>query len=423
MENAVVMVVDKYSIGAHLARLTAGVKYPADYSRKSRNVYYTKEFYSILVDLANIRKGTRVFFYKRRIDEPPDERGFMGEWEAIPLPDTETVAYEDLSNDLYGDGCVIHARCPQCGCPKSSLSEGKPVCAACKQYLQGHILPLRSQLQQVHIYSNYLDDNTAYVDITDNGRLSTLIFRKIYGAGRERSVNPILPEETTKLRRLLQRVQDQKQNELVPVPCTAPCFPSLSNIKSISFYLDFSQKYPIKRSNLCVQGYLHDSHGRVIYETILEFWMMYKLLKNSQTLFHLLELNKKEIIEWFSNQVLFGIGGEKSDILILTQNEEGTRCRAIVIELKKDLIDQNSISQITKYSYWIAQLVTSQITRVANPFIITPVVIGFRKARHLTYSSQYRFQIPYEHPLQVQVEPVITLGYAVSQNDIVLKRI
>jgi hypothetical protein len=95
-QKAVVLVVDKYSQDVHLASLTAGVKYPVKFSNQA-GIAYTRGFYSILADLANVQPGVRVFFYRRRVDEPPEARGFIGEWEAIDAP------YEDLQTDMsYG---------------------------------------------------------------------------------------------------------------------------------------------------------------------------------------------------------------------------------------------------------------------------------------------------------------------------------
>ncbi|MEN3002685.1 MAG: hypothetical protein ABDI19_12720, partial [Armatimonadota bacterium] len=174
MQNAVVLVVDRYSLNVHLATLTAGVKYPVYYDKSNNNVYYTKEFYSILADLANVQSGTQVFFYKRRIDEPSDERGFLGEWHAVALPDTNFIAYEDLTNPLISGSEKILARCPSCASPISKLTDNTPTCGSCGNDLQGaHILPLRFRIRLTQPFPHYLDDNTAYIDITDSGRLST----------------------------------------------------------------------------------------------------------------------------------------------------------------------------------------------------------------------------------------------------------
>lgn len=400
-DKAVVLVVDRYSQDVHIAYSTAGVKYPVKFTPDAQKIMYTKEFFSILADLSNVQEGTSVFFYRRRIDEPPTGRGFIGEWQAQGEP------YEDLQNALVYDSAAILGKCPECGCPVSELEDGVPSCKACGNSLQGHILPLRFTLASLRAYSRYLDDNTAYIDMTDSGRLSTLIFRKIYGAGRERSVNPVLPEEAVKLRRLLDRAEQDGKNQIVPRP---PAKPVPSPVKPISAYFDLQNQLPLDRRG---DTYLYTDDGSLIYETILEFWIVQELSKDPTRITNQLVNLQGETVEWFSNQVLFGIGGEKSDVLVLTRDDEGLRTRAIVIELKKDVINNDTLSQVKAYAYWIAQLVTAQ-ARIARPFTITPVAIGHRVTRSTQPFESFSFSIPYDQPLEVRVESPCVYTYTVD---------
>ncbi|MDW8106763.1 MAG: hypothetical protein RMK45_04695 [Armatimonadota bacterium] len=405
--KAVVLVVDKFSQDVHIAHRVAGVKYPADYNRETQQVEYSQSFFSILADLANIQPKVRVFFYRRRIDELPEARGFIGEWEATTSP------YEDRSTSLSYGKLLILGSCPNCQSPTSTLDENGPRCNTCGANLSGHILPLRFELSPINLYPRYLDDNTAYIDITDEGRLSTLIFRKITGAGRERSVNPILPEEAQKLRRLLKRVADESRNEQVDFPATQS---TSGSGRPISEFLDFSKRYPLRGRGMSL---LYDSQsGQVIFETILEFWLVHELSVRPQAVVQALNLPSDEEIEWFSNQVLFGIGGEKSDVLILMRDKESKiRRRAVVIELKRETVDSGSITQVKGYSYWVAQLVTAQC-EVQSPFVITPVTIGHRVARGVRPFEPFDFQIPYSpQALRVQVEAPKVYTYEVKPAD------
>jgi transcription elongation factor Elf1 len=421
LTKAVVLVVDKYSQDVHLANLTAGVKYPVKYDQQ-RGIEYTEGFFSILADLANVQPGVKVFFYRRRIDEPPEGRGFLGEWEAAGYP------YEDLQTTLTYNNLKILGCCPHCNCPVSTLEESKPQskprCKNCGKDLEGHILPLRFPLKPAHLYSRYLDDNTAYVDITDEGRLSTLIFRKVYGKGRERSVNPILPEEAEKLRRLLARVARENKNQQIPSfassspQISGPSHPSLNN------YLNFRNSFSLL---LRGRGYspLYDTaSGEVIYETILEFWLVSELSRDPSSILEKLSIPPNEQLEWFANQVLFGIGGEKSDVLLLLRNAAGERCRAIVIELKKGAVNLKSLEQIKSYAYWIAQLVTAQVqSSVQRPFRIMPVIIGHRISRGTKPFSSFQFQIPYTQPLDVVVEAPMIFRYSVESASLILSHV
>ncbi|GIV10782.1 MAG: hypothetical protein KatS3mg020_0273 [Fimbriimonadales bacterium] len=419
--KSVVLVIDKYSQDAHLAYLTAGVKYPVKYNYQNQTIEYTKEFFSILADLSNIEVGTRVFFYRRRIDEPSYQRGFLGEWKVDTLP------YEDLSTHLAYNDSVILGSCPKCRCPVSKLEEREPWCEGCKATLQGHILPLRFALQPLRIYPKYLDDNTAYIDITDQGRLSTLIFRKIYGAGRERSINPILPEESEKLTRLLAKQASSPYASPVQIPIPILHHRLLLNPTPITHYLDFKTQYNFSRWG---RSHLYNAEGKLLYETILEFWLIHNLTQRGEQMLRVFDIPCNETIEWFSNQVLFGIGGEKSDVLVLTRDDTGCRVRAIVIELKRQSITAETISQVNTYAYWIAQMATSGVmyasqTRVRNPFTITPIAIGFKLSRNIPSFPNFTFQIPYSQPLTVDVETPRLYTYTInsSANTLELKRI
>ncbi|GIV04591.1 MAG: hypothetical protein KatS3mg016_0166 [Fimbriimonadales bacterium] len=315
--KSVVLVIDKYSQDAHLAYLTAGVKYPVKYNYQNQTIEYTKEFFSILADLSNIEVGTRVFFYRRRIDEPPYQRGFLGEWKVDTLP------YEDLSTHLAYNDSVILGSCPKCRCPVSKLEEREPWCEGCKATLQGHIL-----------FSRW---------------------------GR---------------------------------------------------------------------SHLYNAEGKLLYETILEFWLIHNLTQRGEQMLRVFDIPCNETIEWFSNQVLFGIGGEKSDVLVLTRDDTGCRVRAIVIELKRQSITAETISQVNTYAYWIAQMATSGVmyasqTRVRNPFTITPIAIGFKLSRNIPSFPNFTFQIPYSQPLTIDVETPRLYTYTInsSANTLELKRI
>jgi len=415
-QKAVVLVVDKYSQDVHLASLTAGVKYPVKFSNQA-GIAYTRGFYSILADLANVQPGVRVFFYRRRVDEPPEARGFIGEWEADGIP------YEDLQTAIAYGTLKIFGCCPICRCPISKLTDNKPCCDNCGSGLAGHILPLRFPIKQVHAYSRYLDDNTAYVDITDEGRLSTLIFRKVYGAGRERSVNPILPEEAEKLRRLLQRVGIASMNNQVHFPKVSPHKPPATT-RLLDYHINFSQKFPLDGKE---QTLLYDVKTQeLVYETVLEFWLMRELANNHSQLLSTLGISPNEQLEWFANQVLFGIGGEKSDVLLLMRNQANQRCRAVVIELKKGAVDSHSLEQVKSYAYWIAQLATAQVQNaIQRPFEITPIAVGRRVKRGTQPFVKFQFQIPYTPSLTVVVDSPRVFTYSVdsANNTLQLSRV
>lgn len=342
---------------------------------------------SLYADLGCLRKGDRVFFYQRRVDEPREERGFRGIYEVVSEPffDDAPITWQNYT---------VLGKC-DCGCPYSGKAEeGERKCPWCKRLTdpERHILPNRVLIRPTEYYELPVDDNTAYINHTNHGMLWTMLFRKVFGPGRERSVTPILPEESEKLIRLLRRINDNKTS---------------------SFDLE---PYPSPPKN-----YITIDLGegpRVPYESTLVAWMTRNVDKDYPVLKDI--IGPKEELEFFGNHVLYGIGGEKVDFLAL--HKKKYRYKATVMELKKDAIDQRAIKQISDYSYWIAQLATANLPYPTESFIIQPVLIGYRVARKVINEIKQmkvgKFKIPYQEPCEVTIHKPILMTYKVSDGSI-----
>jgi len=377
-----VFVVDKFSYPVHRSRGFCGVKNPLNDNSR----------YSLYADIMNVRKGDIVFFYQRRIDEPRWERGFRGIFEVVSEPffDTEDVRWGEY---------VVLGKCPFCGEPFSEVENDKGIvrCPICQNELKpgNHILPNRVLIHPKEYYEKPVDDNTAYINHTNHGMLWTMLFRKVFGPGRERSVTPILPEEAQKLIRLLKRVNEGKTSDL-------PFEPYKPSKESKQLKIDLG-KGPT-----------------VPYENILMAWFSANIDKDHPSLKEI--IGPKEELEFWGNNVLYGIGGEKVDFLC-THKRDGVRYKATVIELKKDRVDENSINQIKDYSYWISQLVTAYAEPKVKELILQPVVIGYRVSQSaLNRVDAFKpktLEIPYlDGPCKVSINPLKIAEYEVKDGEI-----
>lgn len=373
--GAHVFVVDRFSFPVHRSRGFCGVKNPMNQNSRL----------SLYADLLCIRKGDLVFFYQRRIDEPRRERGFRGIYvaESEPFFDKE---------DLEWEGNMVLGKCPSC---KESYSEKttddeERKCPICKASLRpsDHILPNRVLIRPLEYFERPVDDNTAYINHTNHGMLWTMLFRKVYGPGRERSVAPLLPEEAEKLTRLLKRINEGKTSSFPSNPYSP------------------SSASPIKVE-------LPD-YGRLRYENTLMAWMTANIDREYPVLRDVVGPVKE--LEYFGNNVLYGIGGEKVDLLLLHKRD--VRYKATVIELKKDSIDRGAIEQITDYSYWVSQLSTANVTPVPTSFELQPVVIGYDVAPDIPSVveriKKEEITIPYEKPCRVRIYKPILITYRVE---------
>ncbi|RLF09596.1 MAG: hypothetical protein DRJ69_04380 [Thermoprotei archaeon] len=388
--KAFVFVVDKFSFPVHRSRGFCGVKNPGrrvEEDEEIKAVENKPQLHSLIADLKATRQGDLVFFYQRRIDEPPEKRGFRGIYKIISDP-----FYDDT--DIRWDEYEVLGKCPSCGC---AYSEKDNKCIKCEFVLTGkHILPNRLLIKCVAHFDNPVDDNTAYVDRTDPGELWTLLFRKIWGPGRARSAAPILPEEAKKIARLLYRVNCGVITQ-VPSPEPYPTGP---------------------KKPLDIRPILCEYAGRQApTEAILQAWFMENMDKNVPVLKDV--IGSQADLEWFGNEIIYGIGGDKVDILC-THKRDGVRYKATVIELKRGRIDQNSVDQIERYSYWVSQLVTANAEPPTQHLDLQPVLIGYDVEENaVTAASKlkaFTFTIPYRHipRCSITILPPVILKYRIK---------
>lgn len=383
--KAHVFVVDRFSFPVHHHRLFCGVKDP-----RKEGGFSGK--WGLYATLKCTRKGDLVFFYQRRIDEPPEKRGFRGIYQIVSEP-----FFDD--SDVEWSSYKVLGKCPHCGTtfPEKVDKKGNAYCVVCKKRLRvgEHIVPNRILIKPVQFFRKSVDDNTAYVDQTDPGTLWTMLFRKVYGPGRERSVTPILPEEAKKLIRLLKRVNEGLENTFTSCPYTP------------------REPKPIQISL---------GHGpKVKYEHVLQAWFMENIDKEVPVLKEIIGPIKE--LEWFGNEVMYGIGGDKVDVLSLHKHD-GIRYKATVFELKNDEVQRQDVKQIERYSYWISQLSTVNVEPRIKTLTLQPVLVGYtfsHEALSEMNSIKLRqIKIPYLWgECTVTIQPPIGLTYTVETGKMV----
>jgi hypothetical protein len=355
--GAHVFVVDRTTFPVHRDRRFCGVLNPKNVNTRI----------GVIADLKTLRVGDIVFFYKRRIDEPPEDRGFYGIYKIASDPFFDTRKIKGVGE--YKNLSVV----------------GK---ASDRDNSEQPILPNRVLIETVMYFEQPIPDNTAYVDRADPDQLWTMLFRKIPGPGRARSITHLLPEEERKIMRLLYKI-NLTPGKLPP-----------------------SEPYPISKSEMKpieIDLPTVDDDGQLLYEYSLKAWLAENIDKRVSVLREV--LGPAEDIEFFSPEVLYGIGGERVDFLCLHRKklDNGTtfRYKVSVIECKKGPIDEDSVFQVQRYSRWMAQLIPESDVSIVQPIIIGHSSNG--KIVDLATQSRYGRQ------------PII-IEYTVRDNKIRLNR-
>lgn len=361
-QNAHVFVVDADSYPVHRDRLFCGIKNPPKLSKikKTGKTRPNSAHYGLIADLVTLRKGDYVIFYQMRKEEAKFDRGFRGIFKVVSGPFFDESDIDGLNSSVGKLGSKdkkVLGKCPFC---KTNLSEnanaktGEKICRSCKKILHFHILPNRVLIEPIKVFEDPIDDNTAYIDRRYINKeipvLWTMLFRKTSGAGRARSITHILPEEYKKLVKIF-----EENCEVTKTTNFEPYKPK--NPVNIKIPLDT------------------DEDGKLKIEAFLEAWLMSKI--GREEIKGLSEvIGDEEDIEYFGNNVLYGIGGEKVDVLII-HNDGKKRTKAIVIELKKGKITKNDVKQIKDYTKWMAQLIFGDDSKESK-LKIQPVLIGHK---------------------------------------------
>jgi hypothetical protein len=320
--GAHVFVVDARTFPVHRDRRFCGVLNPPSADARM----------GLVADLKTLRKGDLVFFYKRRIEELPEERGFYGIYRIVSEPFFDDRTIEGIGE--FDKFAVLGNKKDKKG-----------------RFREHPILPNRVLIEPVTYFDKPIPDNIAYVDRADPDHLWTMLFRKIPGPGRARSITHLLPEEEKKLIRLLYKIN--------LTPATPPP----------------SKEYPYNKSNakpIEIDYKAIDKDGCFLLESSLKAWLAENIDRNIPTLREV--IGPAEDIEFFSPEVLYGIGGEKVDFLVLHRkkldNSTYFRYKVTVIETKKGVIDEGSIFQVQRYSRWMAQLVPESDVSIVQPIVV-----------------------------------------------------
>jgi hypothetical protein len=404
--GAHVFVVDKYSYHVHANKGFCGVKNPKGGGRLG-----------LIADIKAYRVRDTVFFYHRRIDERPLERGFRDVFEIIsePFYDETDVRYRDW---------VVYGKCPHCGTSYSDeMEKGTMYCLECKKELDGHILPFRVLIKPVMRFERPVDDNTAYIDYEDPGELHTLRWRKVTGAGRARSAQHILPEEATKIIGLLKKINDDRQSGArtenyisVQQASNKKLPPTLEITRSSGEAL-----YYVKRN-----GSFSDESG-------LPAWFNENIGEGTNKTLDQL-VGPLHELEYFGNNVPYGVGGENADLLLL-HKKNGKRFKATIFELKKDEITDSTVNQVLdpewqNYAKWVGQLATAYVEPPVDSLEIQPILVGFGintsakrrigelEKRYNLFSRKTRIRYRHRDEVIVRVKEPILVSYLVRNNTV-----
>jgi hypothetical protein len=209
----------------------------------------------------------------------------------------------------------------------------------------GEQWPLRVLLEVVYYFPKPVNEDLLFSTPKYESVFWIWAYRKSQGA---RGCNTITPEAAEALLELLVKVNGNDEK------CTSFDAYEPKSVEKVVFAL--------AREN-----------GRVVLEDYLRGYIASKITYDEG-----LEkfLGKADDIEWYANNVPYHITQKNIDVLVFHKNFRYTntplRYKYSVIELKKDVVRTNDVSQLLRYAQWTSG-------RLANGEVemIQPVLIGY----------------------------------------------
>jgi len=212
--------------------------------------------------------------------------------------------------------------------------------------------PIRLEIECLNYFPEPVPEGYLFSTREYESKFWGWFYRKIQGP---RGLNTINPEAAEALVELLVKVNGNATSQ----PARVKPYPS-TNRTQIHLPLD--------------------QDGRAYLEDIIRAWLIANIDNPGRG--DLREvLGRAEDLEWFANNVPYHVTRKNIDILCYHQNARYTglplRYKFSVIELKRDIADAESVSQLIEYSKWVAgRLAGSEIETVH------PVLIAYDFSRH-----------------------------------------
>jgi hypothetical protein len=233
--------------------------------------------------------------------------------------------------------------------------------------------PIRVEIECLNYFPDPVPEDHLFSTKEYESKFWGWFYRKIQGA---RGINTINPEATEALIELLVKINGNAKSRP-------------DHVKAYSSKNKSEITLPLAQS------------GRVHLEDILRAWLIGNIddpeRKDLRDVF-----GPVEDLEWFANNIPYHVTRKNIDILCYHKNDRYTgfplRYKFSVVELKRDVCNDEDVSQVIEYSKWVAgRLAASEIET------IQPILIGFdfnqrakTKARNTDFSERGIKFVKYE---------------------------
>lgn len=204
--------------------------------------------------------------------------------------------------------------------------------------------PYRALIRPKYYFKNPVPEKRVFGLKNSANDFRSLFYKKALGRGKANT--HIFPEEENNLFELL-----NKSNNGISEISINPYKPK----NDLKVFFDLST----------------NETGELLYEKILEGWLTQNIDKLDNNCHKF--LGKIQDIECFANYVPVNIAGGNIDLIVYHNNNFpsiNSRYKISIIELKKGIVDRNSIIEVEEYIKWAYENISSNDIEIIQPIVI-----------------------------------------------------
>nr|AAQ72368.1 TspRI endonuclease [Thermus sp. R] len=354
--------------------------------------------HSMLAAVLLAMKGDFLFFFQADPQDPElgSRRGIRGVY-TVKGPPGRAGHTKPLEHPHYGKDYKMHAACPKCGSPFSSLYGACPECGnplplppkpsrflrKGKEPLPEHVLSVRLPVEPFTVFEREVTDERVYGDMSSDNILDRALVwigrhDNAMGAGKGSSVRQLLPEEALRIYKLLLTESDQRLKSLsspsgLPTGHIPILNPDGTPLECVLTTEDSSKVREEISIHTALSKEVNNPHS-CLYKRLIP-----KTVPGLQNLW------QTHYLEYVSSEFPWGYTGSTSDYVLVFRPRDGSPVRhAVVIEFKRDEVGIAEVMQAWLYMPWVAQLLGMHLGNlVGQPgrlveVHLTPVLVGAR---------------------------------------------
>ena len=347
------------------------------------------------------RPGDLIFFFQSDpqwdFQNVESRRGLRGIYRILSTPFRDTLPIQHPTTNY-----VMRGSCPACNTFHSTLAKKCPNCnrdypsviipsrGPTKPYFE-LVLASRLEIEPLVIFERTASDERVYADMSDPGMIWIGRHDNQMGKGKGSSIRHLMPEEVVKLTRLMLAEPGQRIT-----------YPTKVNYPHQKLAMTNEDGTPA--TDLKIHFHSRTNQHELWYEDSLNFHIsrVFDDIQSSfvQTLKAAINEPGWDNLEYVSSMFPWGYTAGTADFVLAFRDKNG-RYKIVILELKKGLVTDDALLQVSLYVPWVVQVLTQFAEPTPKEISVFPIVIGLNLRGTIASPQAYQYTANFNSGVKV----------------------